>query len=165
MAGSINHEYGEILIVPEAKISEEVMVVPGTDGQKMSKSYNNFINLFQEDKPLRKQVMGIVTDSLGLDDPKDPDTCNVVALYRLVATPEQVADMEASYRAGGYGYGHAKQALYEVLVEKYEEPRALYTDLMNNKDELDRQLAIGAEKARAVAQATLDRVRKAVGMD
>jgi len=165
MAGSFNHEYGEILVLPEAKISEEVMVVPGTDGQKMSKSYNNYINLFQADKPLRKQVMGIVTDSLALEEPKDPDTCNVVALYRLVATPAQVSEMESNYRAGGFGYGHAKQALFEVLVEKYKEPRAVYTELMNNKEELDRQLAVGAEKARAVAQATLSRVREAVGMD
>ncbi|QTN37898.1 tryptophan--tRNA ligase [Cryomorphaceae bacterium] len=165
MAGSFNHQYGEIFVLPEAKISEEVKVVPGTDGQKMSKSYNNFINLFQPDKKLRKQVMGIVTDSTPLEEPKDPDTCNVVALYRLVASAEQVAEMEANYRAGGYGYGHAKQALYEALIARFEEPRRIYDELMANKPELDRQLAIGADKARSVASATLSRVRSAVGMD
>ncbi len=165
MAGSFNHQYGEIFVLPEAKISEEVKVVPGTDGQKMSKSYNNFINLFQPDKKLRKQVMGIVTDSTPLEEPKDPDTCNVVALYRLVASAEQVSEMEANYRAGGYGYGHAKQALFEALMARFEEPRRIYDELMANKPELDRQLAIGADKARSVASATLSRVRSAVGMD
>lgn len=165
MAGSFNHQYGEIFVLPEARISEEVKVVPGTDGQKMSKSYNNFINLFQPDKKLRKQVMGIVTDSTPLEEPKDPDTCNVVALYRLVASAEQVSEMEANYRAGGYGYGHAKQALFEALMARFEEPRRIYDELMANKPELDRQLAIGADKARSVASATLSRVRSAVGMD
>ncbi|MCE2497185.1 MAG: tryptophan--tRNA ligase [Flavobacteriales bacterium] len=165
MAGSFNHQYGDTLVLPEAKISKEVMVVPGTDGQKMSKSYNNYINLFQTDKKLRKQVMGIVTDSTPLEEPKDPDTCNVVALYKLVASQDQIAEMEVNYRAGGYGYGHAKQALYEALVTRFEEPRCNYEELMADKAELDRQLTVGAEKARAVASATLARVRAAVGMD
>ena len=165
MAGSFNHQYGDTLVLPEAKISNEVMVVPGTDGQKMSKSYNNYINLFQTDKKLRKQVMGIVTDSTPLEEPKDPDTCNVVALYKLVASQDQIAEMEVNYRAGGYGYGHAKQALYEALVARFEEPRCNYEELMADKAELDRQLTVGAEKARAVASATLARVRAAVGMD
>lgn len=165
MAGSFNHHYGDTFVLPEAKISEEVMTVPGTDGQKMSKSYNNYINLFQPDKKLRKQVMGIVTDSTPLEEPKDPSTCNVVSLYKLVASTEQFAEMEANYRAGGYGYGHAKQALYEALVARFEEPRRLYDELMADKDELDRQLAVGADKARVVARETLARVRAAVGMD
>ncbi len=164
IAGSFNHHYGEIFVLPEVRISEEVMVVPGTDGQKMSKSYGNVINLFQPDKELRRQVMGIVTDSTPLEEPKDPNSCNVVALYRLVASPGQVAEMEVDYRAGGYGYGHAKQALFEALTGRFKTERQRYRELMQNKQELDLHLAIGAEKARVVARRTLDRVRKAVGM-
>lgn len=163
IAGTINHKYPETLVVPEALIDENVMTVPGTDGEKMSKSYNNTIGILLPEKQLRKQVMGIVTDSKGLDDPKDPETDNVFALYRLVASEDKVQTMRKNYQDGGYGYGHAKQELFETLLVNYEEERRMYTELMENKDLLDKKLAIGAEKARAVANATLKRVREALG--
>lgn len=163
MAKAFNHKYGELLVVPEGKYDERVMIVPGTDGRKMSKSYNNFINVFLDEKPLKKQVMSIVTDSLALEEPKDPDTCNVFGLYKLLAQENQVAEMRNNYLAGGYGYGHAKKALLEVLIETYRAPREEFNRWMNDQGALDEQLARGAEKARSVGSATLERVRKALG--
>lgn len=163
MARAFNHKHGEILVVPEGKYDERVMIVPGTDGRKMSKSYDNFINVFLDEKPLKKQVMSIVTDSLALEDPKDPDTCNVYGLYKLVAEESQVSEMRKNYLAGGYGYGHAKKALLEVLIESFREPRAEFNRWMSDKGALDAELARGAAKAREVGSATLDRVRKALG--
>jgi len=164
IAGSINHLYQkELFVLPEAQIDEKVMIVPGTDGQKMSKSYGNFINIFLEDKPLRKNVMKIITDSTPLEEPKDPDICNVYNLYKLVADENQIAEMRSNYQNGGYGYGHAKQALYEQLIRRFKDVREGYWSYMNVKAELDRALAIGAEKAREVASKTLDRARATFG--
>jgi tryptophanyl-tRNA synthetase len=139
------------------------MLVPGIDGQKMSKSYGNFIDIFLPAKKLKKQVNSIVTDSLELEDPKDPDNCTVVDLYKLLASPEKVKEMEDNYRAGGYGYGHAKKALLEEINEHFGEARDKYNDLMADKKKLDEILAIGADKARKVSQATLSRVRTRLG--
>lgn len=163
MAGAFNHMYGETLVVPEGKYDERVMIVPGTDGRKMSKSYNNYINIFLDEKPLKKQVMSIVTDSLALEEPKNPDTCNVFGLYRLVAETAQVEEMRKKYLAGGYGYGHAKTALLEVLMETYKAPREEFNRWMNDKGALDEQLALGAAKARSVGSLTLTKVRTALG--
>jgi tryptophanyl-tRNA synthetase len=163
MARAFNHKYGDLFVVPEGKYDERVMIVPGTDGRKMSKSYNNFVNIFLDEKLLKKQVMSIVTDSLGLDEPKDPDTCNVYGLYKLVAEADQVKEMRKNYQAGGYGYGHAKKALLDVLIEGYEGPRDEFNRWMNDKGALDAKLASGAEKARSVGSATLGRVRNALG--
>jgi len=164
MAESINRNYGEdTLVVPESKIDEAVMIVPGVDGNKMSKSRNNTIVLFQGNKPLKKQVMSIVTDSTPLEEPKNPDTCHVFALYKLVATPEQTAEMRENYLRGGYGYGHAKKALLEVLTTKYAEERERFDYYMNHLAELDELLFAGADKARLVAKETLDRVRDRMG--
>lgn len=164
MAGAFNRLYGEdTFVVPEARIDEQLMTIPGTDGRKMSKSYNNTINIFLPEKDLKKQVMGIVTDSKALEDPKDPATDNVFQLFKLVAPPEAVADMETKYRAGGYGYGHAKKELLSVLTERFAHERSTFQGLMADRAELDKQLAIGAEKARLVARRTLDRVRQRAG--
>lgn len=163
IARSINHLHPETLVVPEPLIDENVMTVPGTDGQKMSKSYGNTIGMLLPEKQLKKQVMGIVSDSKGLEEPKDPDADNTFKLYQLIASPEKVESMRQNYQNGGYGYGHAKKELLETIFEKYAEPRRIYMDLMANKDQLDQKLAIGAEKARDVASVTLKRVRKAVG--
>ena len=166
MAQRLNQQYGngdEVLVVPEAQIDEQVMVVPGTDGQKMSKSYGNTITIFQSNKALKKEVMGIQTDSTPLEDPKDPDTCNVFALYRLLATEAEVAEMRQNYLAGGYGYGHAKKALLELIMERFAEPRERFNYYMDNLSELDDMLAMGAGKARVVATETLARVRKVLG--
>jgi len=163
VAGRFNNAMGETLIEPQAEIQKDSMLVPGTDGEKMSKSRGNFIDIFQGDKPLRKQIMSIETDSTPLEDPKDKATCNVFALYKLIANHKQVAAMEANYAAGGYGYGHAKQALYEVIVARFEQERARFNHFMENKHEIDAALEAGAVKARAVANATLARVREQLG--
>lgn len=163
IAGAFNHQYGPVLVVPEAKIQEEVMIVPGTDGQKMSKSYNNFINIFLPEKELKKVVMGVVTDAKTLEEPKDPDTCNVFALYKLLATPAQIETMRKNYTAGNYGYGHAKTALYELILEKFNKPRSKYNELMANPALLEAELSKGAAKARKINQPVLKRVREKLG--
>ncbi|MBT8316650.1 MAG: tryptophan--tRNA ligase [Lutibacter sp.] len=163
VANRFNHQMGETLVAPEAKIQEGTMWVPGTDGGKMSKSSGNIINLFLPDKQLRKQIMKIKTDSTPLEEPKNPDTCNLFSLYKLLASPEQIAEMRSNYEGGNYGYGHAKQAFYELLIDKYSEERARYNYFMENLDEVDKALAIGAEKARKVASEVLQRVRVKIG--
>ncbi len=163
VATKFNLQMGETFVVPEAKIDENTKIVPGTDGEKMSKSRNNFINIFLDDKPLRKQIMAIQTDSRELEDVKDPDTCNVFALYRLLANAEEVAEMRKNYLAGGYGYGHAKQALFDVVLVKFKTIREKYHYLMANKNEIDSALNQGAEKARIVAKQVLSRTREKLG--
>lgn len=163
VASRFNHQMGETFVLPTAKIAEDVMIIPGIDGEKMSKSRNNYINIFQDDKKLRKQIMSIVTDTTPLEDPKNPDTCNVFALYKLVATPEQVEEMRANYLVGNYGYGHAKQALFEVICEKFKDAREKYQYYINHLEEVDRLLENGAEKANKIADATLQRVREKMG--
>jgi len=163
IANRINNKVGEILLPPQAKLQEGTMYVPGTDGEKMSKSKGNIINIFLPDKQLRKQIMKIQTDSTPLEAPKNPDTCNLFALYKLVATAEQTAQMRANYLKGGYGYGHAKQAFYELILDKFHTIRERYHYFMENRSEIDEALAIGADKARQVANVVLKRVRKKVG--
>lgn len=163
IAQTFNNTYGETFILPQVKLEQSVMTVPGIDGQKMSKSYQNYIDIFVEEKELLKRVKSIVTDTIPLEAPKQPDTCTVFKLYSLVAEPNQVADMRQKYEAGGYGYGHAKQALFEVLWTKYSEERERYTYFMQNKTEIDRELKSGAEKAWAVGSQVLNRVREKVG--
>ena len=164
IASAINRHAGlELLVVPEAQIDEQVMTVPGTDGQKMSKSYRNVVDVFLPEKELKKQIMGIVTDATPLEAPKDPEKCNVFQLFRLVATPEQTADLAQRYRAGGLGYGHAKTELLGVLLERFAEERLRFDALMADPATLDAALEVGARKAAAVADATLLRVRQALG--
>jgi tryptophanyl-tRNA synthetase len=163
VASRFHAKMGEVFVIPEIKLQEATMYVPGTDGGKMSKSRNNIINLFLPDKQLRKQIMKIKTDSTPLEEPKDWSTCNCFALYKLVANEEQIAEMKANYENGGYGYGHAKQALFELLITKYADIRARYNYFMDNLDEIDKALAIGAAKATKVADDVLKRVRKKTG--
>jgi tryptophanyl-tRNA synthetase len=163
IAEKFNVMYGEVFVVPEAKISEEVMVIPGTDGQKMSKSYNNTIDIFLSDKELKKQVMSIVTDSTPLEEPKNPDTCNVFKIYALLGSNEQVAKMRVNYLAGNYGYGHAKTELLELIKTKFAKEREIFNYYMSNLPELDKKLNEGEEKAKAIAQTVLDKVRKKLG--
>jgi len=164
LAGTFNRAVGqELLIQPEAMIREEVMTVPGTDGRKMSKSYNNTICLFDDDKTLKKAVMSIVTDSTPVEAPKDPDTCNVFAIYKLVASETQVEDLRQQYLAGGMGYGKAKQALLDCLMEKYHDIRVRYNQLMANPLDIEAALETGEAKARIKAREVLDRVRSALG--
>jgi tryptophanyl-tRNA synthetase len=139
------------------------MLIPGTDGEKMSKSRNNFIDIFLPEKQLRKQIMSIVSDSTPLEEPKNPETCHTFALYKLLASAEQTAQMKANYEAGNYGYGHAKQALFELILEKFSQERARFDHLMANTAEIEAALSIGAQKARNVAQEVLKRARTKVG--
>lgn len=164
VAERFNHQMGETFVLPQAKISEEVMIVPGTDGNKMSKSRNNFLNIFLPEKQLKKQVMSIQTDSTPLEDPKNPDADNVFALYKLVATSDQTKEMRQNYEKGGYGYGHAKTALFEVLLEKYGDARAKFNELLDDKSELDTFLQNGAIRASVVADEVLRRVRGKLGL-
>lgn len=164
MAGAMNRQYGEdTFVLPESRIDEVVMIVPGTDGEKMSKSRGNVIELFRPDGKLKKQVMGIQTDSTPLEDPKNPDTCNVFQLYSLLASADQVAEMKENYLRGGYGYGHAKKEMLSLLKDKFAEAREAYNEYIHNQKLVDEKLAEGAAKARPVAQKTLERVRERTG--
>jgi tryptophanyl-tRNA synthetase len=164
VAQKLNTSTGkDLLVLPEAIIETETTLVPGTDGGKMSKSRNNFINIFLPEKALRKQVMKIETDSTPMEDPKDPESCNVYKLYKLLGTTDQNAELAKKYRAGNFGYGHAKQALYDLIIEKFKVEREKFNYFINNKDEVDSILGEGAEKARMVAHKTLYRVRRELG--
>ncbi len=164
IASAVNHQLGtEVLKLPEPMIREMVMLVPGTDGQKMSKSYGNIIDIFLPEKKLRKQVMTILSDSKGLEEPKDPDTCNIFAIYKLIASEEQVTKMRQNYIGGNYGYGHAKQELYELILEKYAAERILFNEYMENPERIEEKLQQGAAKARPIAQEVLARVKEKLG--
>jgi tryptophanyl-tRNA synthetase len=163
VASRFHAKMGETFVLPEGKIQENTKLIPGTNGGKMSKSANNTINLFLTDKKLRKQIMSIETDSTALEDPKDWSTCNCFAIYSLLATETQIETMKANYENGNYGYGHAKQALFELIIEKFATQRERYNYYMNNLNEIDAALAIGAKKAQLVANDVLSRVREKVG--
>ncbi len=159
-----NQTYEELFVIPEPLISESVAVIPGTDGQKMSKSYNNTIEIFAEEKAARKKFMSIPTDSKGLEEPKDPDHCNVFQLYKLFATKAQQEEMAAKYRAGNYGYGHAKQALFEAYMDYFAPMRKRRAELEKDPEFIQEVLKKGAENARGIAEETMRRVRSAVGL-
>jgi tryptophanyl-tRNA synthetase len=163
VAGRFNNKMGPTFIEPEAKIQKDGLLIPGTDGSKMSKSRGNIIDIFQTDKNLRKQCMSIETDSTPLEDPKNTETCNVFALYKLIASKQKIQEMRNNYGAGNYGYGHAKQALFEALFDRFKEARERYDYLMDNRHELDMALEEGAFKARHIANDVLKRVRSKVG--
>ncbi|AWW32542.1 tryptophan--tRNA ligase [Echinicola strongylocentroti] len=164
IASAFNHRTEEeILSLPESRVNENVMIIPGTDGQKMSKSYNNYIDIFLPAKQLKKNVNSIVTDSTPLEEPKDPDTCNVYKLYSLIASPEQTDSLRQKYLGGNFGYGHAKKEFLQLIMEKYAKERDIFDYYMNNLDELDAKLAEGEAKAREIAQTTLNRVRAKLG--
>ena len=156
-------QMGETFVIPEADVRKETMDVPGTDGSKMSKSKNNIINIFLPDKKLRKQIMSIQTDSTPLEEPKDWKTCNLFSIYKLLANETQIIEMKMNYEKGGYGYGHAKQAFFELVLQNFSHEREQYNHYMNDLKELDKALAVGAEKAKLVADAVLARVRSKVG--
>ncbi|HDZ21134.1 hypothetical protein LCGC14_0094210 [marine sediment metagenome] len=165
IAGKFNRTYGQdVLVLPEPYIVPEVAVVPGIDGQKMSKSYGNTIEIFATDKQTTKRCAAIVTDSTPLEDPKDPDTCNVFALLKLFVEPAELDEIAASYRAGGYGYGHAKGRLAELVNEQFADAREKYPKLEKQPDYVRDVLREGGRKAREVADATMARVRDACGL-
>ncbi len=159
-----NKQYGEILTVPEPLIQETTHIIPGLDGRKMSKSYDNIIDIFLEPKALKKKLGKIVTNSQGIEEPKDPETCNIFKLYRLFAAPEQIENLAARYRAGGMGWGHAKAELQEVLEARLGNARDRYFDYLAHTEQIDKILAFGAEKARKKAKETMDKIRSVIGV-
>jgi tryptophanyl-tRNA synthetase len=165
VAARFNHQMGETFVLPEAKIQQETMYIPGTDGHKMSKSRGNIINIFLDDKALRKQIMTIETDSTPLEAPKNPETCKIFAIYKLLANTVQLASMTEKYQNTNqdFGYGHAKQLLFELVIENFKTQREQYTYYMNNLHEVDALLQLGAQKAGAVADGVLKRVREKLG--
>ncbi len=163
VASRFHAKVGETFVLPTAEIQKDTMLIPGTDGEKMSKSKGNIINIFLADKKLRKQIMSIQTDSTPLEEPKDWSTCNCFALYSLLANESQIENMKANYENGNYGYGHAKQALFELIVETFSKQRERYNYYMDNINEIDKALVLGASKAKLVADNVLKRVREKVG--
>lgn len=163
VASRFHAKVGETFVLPEGKVQSETMLVPGTDGAKMSKSKNNILDIFLPEKKLRKQVMGIQTDSTPLEEPKNPDSCNLFAIYKLLAKEDQIVAMRKNYEGGGYGYGHAKQALYELILDTFGSQRERYQYFMDHRNEIDDILTKGANKAAVVANAVLARVRHKVG--
>ncbi len=164
IATKFNHQYGKVFVIPEPDIMEEIAIVPGTDGQKMSKSYGNTIPIFGTEKEIKKAVMGIVTDSKGVEEPKDPKTCNVFALYKLFASQSDVKVMSERYQKGGMGYGDAKKALLEVIQNHFEPFQAKRVELEANPKKVEEILQMGAEKVRKVSLETLEKVREATGL-
>lgn len=167
VASKFNNQMGETFVLPEGKVQEETMYIPGTDGHKMSKSRGNIINIFLDDKALRKQIMSIETDSTPLEEPKNPDTCKIFAIYKLVANAEQIAEMKVKYQNVNrdFGYGHAKQALFELIVERFKTEREKYNYYINNLNEVDQLLKEGAKKASLVADGVLNKVREKLGFE
>ncbi|MDP4739575.1 MAG: tryptophan--tRNA ligase [Crocinitomicaceae bacterium] len=163
VANRFNLTYGDTFVLPEEQIQPDTMLIPGTDGEKMSKSRNNYIDIFLPEKQLRKQIMSIVSDSTPLEEPKNTETCHTFALYKLLASPTQIEQMTANYNAGNYGYGHAKQALFELILDRFAKERGIFNHLMENPSEIEAALSVGAQKARSVAQEVLKRARTKVG--
>lgn len=163
VASRFNHKLGETFVLPKAKIQKDTMYVPGTDGGKMSKSQGNTIDIFLDDKKLRKQIMKIQTDSTPMEEAKDPSACNLFALYQLLGSEEEIADLKGKYEGGNFGYGHAKQAFYELVLTKFSKERARFNYFLSHLEEIDHALEMGAAKAREVAAEVLQRTRGKVG--
>ena len=163
IAQAFNSRYGDTLVPPQARVDAELMTIPGLDGQKMSKSYGNIIDVFVPEKELLKTIRSIVSDSTPLEAPKNPGTDTTFKLYSLLASPQETADMRQRYEAGGYGYGHAKQALYELILKRFATEREQFNFYMNNLPEVDEQLAIGARRAQEYGAGVLAKVRQKMG--
>jgi tryptophanyl-tRNA synthetase len=164
IAERFNNTFGEVFVIPSEKIVESTAVVPGIDGKKMSKSYGNAIEIFESEKSMKKKIMKIVTDSTPVEEVKDPDKCNVFALLKLFACPEELAEWGNKYRSGGMGYGEAKKRLAELIIEYFKPYREKREQLAGNVDYIKEVLAKGAERAKAVAVQTLTEAREAVGL-
>lgn len=164
VASRFNNQMGDVFVLPQAELQEDTKYVPGTDGRKMSKSMGNIINIFLPEKELKKQIMSIETDSKALEDPKDPETDKVFAIYELIATPEQTEDLRTKYLAGNFGYGHAKNALLALILERFSKERELFSYYLNNLDELEAKLQEGAAKTKVIAKETIARVRESLGV-
>jgi tryptophanyl-tRNA synthetase len=164
MGARFNNQMGEVFVLPQAKLQEDTKYVPGIDGQKMSKSRGNIINIFLPEKELKKQIMSIETDSKTLEEPKDPQTDKVFAIYKLIASTEESENLRQQYLTGNFGYGHAKTKLLNLILTKYSKERELFAYYMNNLPELEAQLNEGAVKTKKIAAETLKRVRASLGV-
>ena len=164
IAKRFNHLFGDTFVIPDAKTQDQHMIIPGTDGQKMSKSYKNYINILESEKMLKKQIMNIVTDSKNLEEPKDPNTCHVFQLYKLIGDAAQIEDLSNNYRRKGFGYGHAKNALLELILEKYQSPRLKFNELMKNPEHIEKELKRGAERANKIADSVIKKVKTKLGL-
>ena len=164
IAKRFNYLFGETFIIPDAETNDNHMIIPGTDGQKMSKSYGNYINIFLPEKELKKQIMSINTDSKGLEDSKDPATCNIFNIYKHLATNQDTIVLKNRYIKGGYGYGHAKTDLLELILTKYSNQRLIFNNLMNNPNHIEQELQLGAKKARKIAKDVLKKVKTKLGL-
>jgi tryptophanyl-tRNA synthetase len=163
VAIKFNNKHGETFVIPEALVNESTKYITGTDGEKMSKSKNNILNIFLPEKDLKKQIMTIQTDSTPLEAPKDHESCNVFKIFKLIAEKDHIEKVKKKYNSGGYGYGHAKTELFELIISKYKNQRDKYSDLMSNKQEIDLVLNEGALKAQAIASKVLARVKTKLG--
>ena len=164
IATRFNFLFGDTFVIPNAKTDQNNMIIPGTDGQKMSKSYDNYINIFESEKILKKQIMNIVTDSKSLNEPKDPDKCNVFQIYKLIGTQNQIQDLEKKYQNGGFGYGHAKKELLDLIMQKFEKPRSNFYKLMKDPLIIEKELLKGSKKAQFVADTVLKKVKDKLGL-
>ena len=164
IAQRFNNTYGELFVIPKEHIVESVAVVPGLDGRKMSKSYNNTIEIFEPEKSVRKKIMRIQTDSTPVEEPKDPDKCNIFALLKLVADESEIKDWAQRYRNGGMGYGDAKKRLAELMLEHFRPYREKREEIGKDTDYIRKVLKDGADRARDVAHDTLEKARYAVGL-
>ncbi len=164
LAGKFNHVFGETFIIPEISINDNTMIIPGTNGHKMSKSYNNCINVFLPEKLLKKQVMSILTDSKSLEEKKDPLKCNIYNIYKMIATNEEQEKLKAKYLNGGYGYGHAKTELLDLILNRYKSQRATFNKLINDPHYIEEELQKGAKRAREIAEHVISRVKSKLGL-
>jgi len=164
IATRFNFLFGDTFVIPNAKTDQNNMIIPGTDGQKMSKSYDNYINIFESEKILKKQIMNIVTDSKSLNEPKDPDKCNVFQIYKLIGTQNQIQDLEKKYQNGGFGYGHAKKELLDLIMQKFEKPRSNFYKLMKDPLIIEKELLKGSKRAQFVADTVLKKVKDKLGL-
>ena len=165
IAKRFNFLFGETFVIPNSKIDTHNMIIPGTDGKKMSKSYNNHINILASEKVLKKQIMSIVTDSKGLDDSKNPETCNIFQIYKLIASENQVQELIDKYKKGGFGYGHAKNELFKLILEKFQHPRQKFNELIDNPTAIENELLNGAKKATQIANSVMKNVKSKLGLD
>lgn len=163
IANGFNNQYGDTFVIPEARIDEQLMTIPGTDGEKMSKSYGNIIDIFLPEKELKKQVLSILTDSTPLEEPKNPDTCNVFSIYKLLATESQTLELRENYLKGGFGYGHAKKELLELIIDQYKEQRISFNQFMADEQQLELILEKGEQKAKSIALNVIAKVRSKLG--
>ena len=164
IATKFNSTFGETFVVPQAKLDNKNMIIPGIDGNKMSKSYNNYINIFSEESVLKKQIMSILTDSKELAEPKNPNNCNVFQIYKLIASKKESKKMEEDYLNGGYGYGHAKKALFELTLDKFKKERNKFHELLQQSDLIEKELQRGSEKAKEIANSVLIKVKRNLGL-